>query len=224
MIDSGSLPLNRVLRKKVELEQTDQEQVEALQKWWGENWLSLLGGLVIGLGGILGWQYYGEHRADQAMSASSQFEAIKTQLVTEKLTEAAAGIAALEQAHADSPYVAQAHLAMAQAQAESGNWAAAASALEQVLIASDDPALLGLARLRLARAQWAQGDVTGARASLNADSVAAAYAPLYAELDGDIAYEQGDMDAARAAWDKALATQSQALDRGSIQRKLDMLP
>ena len=38
----------------MEFEKSDQEQVEALQKWWKENWLSLLGGLVLGLGGILG--------------------------------------------------------------------------------------------------------------------------------------------------------------------------
>ena len=36
----------------MELEKTDQEQVEELQKWWRENRLALVGGLVLGIGAL----------------------------------------------------------------------------------------------------------------------------------------------------------------------------
>ena len=69
----------------MEFEKSDQEQVEALQKWWKENWLSLLGGLVLGLGGILGWQYYGDYSDAQAATASTRYESIKAMLASEQL-------------------------------------------------------------------------------------------------------------------------------------------
>ncbi|MEW8396328.1 MAG: tetratricopeptide repeat protein, partial [Candidatus Thiodiazotropha sp.] len=36
--------------------QTEEEQVEAIKRWWKENGTSVIAGLVIGLGGIFGWQ------------------------------------------------------------------------------------------------------------------------------------------------------------------------
>ena len=45
---------------------TDEEQVEALKKWWRENGKSVVGGVVLGLalvGGWRGWQYYEQTRA-----------------------------------------------------------------------------------------------------------------------------------------------------------------
>lgn len=206
----------------MELEQSDQEQVEVLQQWWRDNWLSLLGGLVVGLGGILGWQYYGEYKADQAANASNQYEAIKTQLSTEKLTEAQATLGDLQAAHAKSPYIAQAQLAIAQFQAEADEWAAAATSLQQVSSSTKDPAILGLAKLRLARAQWAQGQADAAMSTLGA-AESGAYAGLYAELKGDIALSSGDKDAAREHWQAALQAEPQVVDPNLIQRKLDAL-
>ena len=210
-----------VLRKDVELEQSDQEQVEALQQWWRDNWLSLIGGLVVGLGAILGWQYYGDYTASQAAAASSQFEMIKTQLATDQNEQAKSTLKTLQAEHAKSPYVAQAHLAMAQAQAEDSDWAGAAASLQQVLASTQDEALLGLARLRLARAQWAQGEADAAMSTL--DQEAGAYAGLFSELKGDIAKSQGDAEAAREHWQAALLAQPQVVDPNLIQRKLDAL-
>lgn len=207
----------------MELEQTDQEQVEVLQQWWRDNWLSLLGGLVVGLGGILGWQYYGEYSAEQAADASVQFEQVKTQLASDQRDEAQASLQQLSAAHGNSPYVAQAQLALAQSFAEADQWTQAQSALQSVLDHSDDPAVTGLARLRLARAQWAQGDADAALASLNQNH-SSAYAGLYAELMGDIARSQGDTEAARSHWQTALTAQPQVVDPQSIQQKLDTLP
>ena len=128
---------------------------------------------------------------------------------------------ALQSAHAKSPYVAQAQLALAQAQAEKGDWAAAANTLQQVLSSTDDAALLGLARLRLARAQWAQGEAEAALSTLEQE--AGAYAGLFAELQGDIALSQGDAEAARGHWQAALLAQPQVVDPNLVQRTLDAL-
>ena len=37
---------------------SDREQEEALRNWWRENWRWILGGVVLGLGLLAGWQYW----------------------------------------------------------------------------------------------------------------------------------------------------------------------
>lgn len=205
----------------MELEQTEQEQVEALQKWWRENWLTLIGGLLLGLAGILGWQYYGEAQKANAAQASLAYEAIRDQLAAEQVEAAIAAAGALAQSHADSPYVGQAYLAIAAKQAEAGQWAGAETALRSAQSDKQDEAMGGLIALRLARVLWAQ-DKTAEALALLAEPVDA-YAPLYHELRGDIALSQSDQEQARDAYTQALAQDADYLNRDAIQRKLDAL-
>lgn len=206
----------------VEFEKSDQEQVEALQKWWKENWLSLLGGLVLGLGGILGWQYYGDYSDAQAATASTRYESIKAMLASEQLDAANAEIEALVVAHPKSPYVAQSQLALAQAQADSGDWAAAEASLREVIDGQADVAIEGLAILRLARALWAQDKSDQALTLLN-EAPENGYGPLYSDLKGDIARAAGDAAAAREAYQAALASNADFIDNNTVQQKLDAL-
>ncbi len=206
----------------MEFEKSDQEQVEALQKWWKENWLSLLGGLVLGLGGILGWQYYGQYSDAQAASASMTYESIKATLATGQLEAASQDVEVLTQAHPKSPYVAQAHLALAQAQADAGEWSAAEASLRKVVDGQADVALKGLAILRLGRALWAQ-DKTDEALSLLNSAPDNGYAPLYSALKGDIAAAAGDADTAREAYQAALASNADFIDNNTVQQKLDAL-
>ena len=206
----------------MEFEKSDQEQVEALQKWWKDNWLSLLGGLVLGLGGILGWQYYGQYSDAQAAQASNTYESIKSKLATEQRDAASSEIEMLAQAHPKSPYVAQAKLALAKAQADAGEWAAAETSLRSVIDGDADSALRGLATLRLARALWAQDKGDEALALLE-EAPDNGYAPLYSNLKGDIAAAAGDLETARAAYQMALASNADYIDNNTVQQKLDAL-
>ncbi len=206
----------------MELEQTEHEQVEALQKWWRENWASIVGGLVLGLGGILGWQYYGELKLNNAAAASKAYETVKAQVSLGKLDTAGTAIAELASEHGGSPYVAQAHFALAEAQAKAGDWSAAESQLRQAIERSSDPALKELAHLRLARALWAQDQAAAALALLDAQA-GPAFAPLYAELKGDIAVALEDVSLAKTAYAEALAADYDYIDRAAVQRKLDAL-
>ena len=210
------------MRKNVEFERTDQEQVEALQSWWRENWLSLVGGLVIGVGGILGWQYYGETRLATAAQASQAYETVKMQAATGQLQAAQATLQELASQHASSPYVLQSHLTLAEAHAAAGDWAQAEAMLRPVVDQDRDPALSALAGLRLARALWAQDRLADAQAVV-ASARQGAFSPLYAVLRGDLAAAASDAEAARTAYEEALASDSDYLDQASVERKLAAL-
>jgi predicted negative regulator of RcsB-dependent stress response len=79
-----------------------------------------------------------------------------------------------------------------------------------------------LAHLRLAQVLWQQNKPDDALKQLDAD--AGTYAPLYAELRGDIKLSQGDRTAARGAYQQALQSLgTDAVGRDGLQRKLDDL-
>ena len=44
---------------------TEEEQVEAIKKWWQENGKSIIAGVVIGITAIFGWRAYDSHMAVQ---------------------------------------------------------------------------------------------------------------------------------------------------------------
>ncbi len=48
---------------------TDEEQVEALRKWWLENGKSVIAGIVIGFSAIFGWRAWQDHTIVQAEAA-----------------------------------------------------------------------------------------------------------------------------------------------------------
>ena len=45
---------------------TDDEQVERIKKWWSDNGSSVIAGLVIGIGGLVGWRYWVDYKINVA--------------------------------------------------------------------------------------------------------------------------------------------------------------
>ena len=58
----------------VEENLTDEQQAELVKNWWRENGLFLVGGLVIGVGGLFGWQAWQSNQIVTAQEASNAFQ------------------------------------------------------------------------------------------------------------------------------------------------------
>ena len=199
----------------------DEAQVEQLRRWWRENWIALAAGLVLGLGGIFGWEAWKDLRIAKAEAASRVFEDLKA-LPVDDTERAKALWHALHTDHAGTPYAGQAALVLASYAAARQDWAEAQSKLEWARSHGDDPGLKKLATLRLARVLWQQQQPDKALVLLDvADDDP--FASLYQELRGDILFAKGDRDGARAAYEKALKLGPAAASRDGLQRKLDDL-
>jgi predicted negative regulator of RcsB-dependent stress response len=199
----------------------DEAEVEQLRRWWRENWMALAGGLVLGLAGIFGWEYWQSSRTAKAEHASQVFEDLK-RAPAERTERAAELWEHLSKDFADTPYASQGGLLLANAAATRQDWPEAQSKLEWVLAHTDDPGLKKIARLRLARVLWQQQKPDEALKLLDvADGDP--FAALYQELRGDIQFARGDREAARAAWQKAMELGPAAPGRDGLQRKLDDL-
>ena len=93
--------------------------------------------------------------------------------------------------------------------------------VHQSLGTQDDAGLQRVAELRLAQIHIANRDFAAARAVLGAADDSA-FAPLYYELSGDIAWSEGRFNDAREAYERALELdRSGVIDRSYVQVKLD---
>lgn len=199
----------------------DEAQVEQLRAWWRENWMALAGGLVLGLGGIFGWEAWQNAKSGKAEQASQIYEDLK-RVPAEDLAKAEPMASTLMDDYAATPYASQAALLIASRAAAREDWAKAEKALRWAREHGNDEGLRKIATLRLARVMWQQQQVDGALALLTVED-GDAFAALYRELAGDIRLAQGDREAARAEYAKALESNPAPAARAPLQRKLDDL-
>ncbi len=201
----------------------DEDQAERLKQWWKENWMALLGGAVIGLGAIFGWEGWKSHQEGRYAAASRMYEELKLAVEADRIDDARGIGEALRKDYAGSPYTAGSEMFLAAQAVEAGEFDRARGHLVWVRENSSDEGMRQVARLREARVLWQQEQADAALALL--DGKPGPFAALYEELRGDIRLSQGDRSGARAAYEKALAAVAQDAPgaRAELQRKLDDL-
>lgn len=202
--------------------ETEEQQVEALKKWWKENGKSIIAGIVLGLAGVLGWRAWSDHRDHVAGQASNIFDQLVVSVDMGDAESAARQAQTLHLEYDSTPYSAFAELMQARLLLEKGDGAAAATALEQAITKAPDQALQTIAVLRLARLRIAAGELDAAEALLQQYPAPPSFNGEYAAVRGDIAAGRGDTATARSAYRQALAEQAGNADL--VQLKLENLP
>jgi predicted negative regulator of RcsB-dependent stress response len=202
--------------------QNEDEQAEAIKRWWRENGRAVITGLVVGLALVLGWKSWVDYQERQLEQASHDYEQIQVSLSQKQWDSVQKQTELLTQNHADTPYASLALLGLAKAHVEQQQWDKAATNLRAVM--NNEAALLELrqiARLRLARLSIHAKQYDTALALLSPEQEAKGFAALYAELKGDIHRAKGERDLARSAYQKALLLEGG--ERAVVQLKLDDL-
>jgi len=185
--------------------ETEEQQVEALKKWWQENGRYLIAGVVLGLGILFGWNSWKDHQETQAKAASDLYSQLVGAIESSALDDAKAFEEKLLHDYDGTPYAALGELAMARIYVEEDNLAEAEAKLRWVMDNAGEQELQEVSRLRLAQVLIAMKKYADALSILGTD-LPAAYISLVEELRGDALRAQGDLDKARAAYDKALLT------------------
>ena len=197
--------------------ETEEQQVEAIKRFWKENGLALVIGALLGLGGLLGWRYYNDFQIEAKEQASFAYEKS-----SEDLLKGEVGFSQAKtfiDSHNGTGYAMLMALELSQQAIERKDLTEAAKQLEYVANNAKLSAVQSVAQLRLARIQIEQGELKLALAS--ADKVKdQAFNSQSQEIKGDVYQVQQLFDKARAAYSAAL--ESNASDR-VLKMKLDNL-
>jgi predicted negative regulator of RcsB-dependent stress response len=199
--------------------QTEEEQVEAIKKWWKENGTSVVAGLVIGLGAVFGWQGWNSYQDRIGGEASVAFYQMLNAVDNRNSELAAQQAERLQTDYASTSYAVLAAMTQARLKVEEGDTNAARARLEWAMQNAADDSLKTLSQLNLARLLLSDGDLEGASKLATVDQ--GGFAGEFAELRGDIAVAKKELSAARDAYAQALA-----LNVGNaelVQMKLDDL-
>ncbi len=207
---------------------SEREQAEQLRSWLGENWIWLVAGVALTLGGYYGYRWWESRQASRSLEAGQRYAAMLNAIGGNKRDEGLRIADEITGEYADTPYADQATLMLARLDVDSGKFPSAETRLAGVAKDSKDPELRLVARLRLARVQLAQGRYDDALATL--DAVAEpSVEPRVLELRGDVKLAQGEKTAALEAWRKAQAAVTTdpegagQLDAELLQLKIDEL-
>ena len=61
------------MKNFIQVDNTEEEQVEQIKKWWNSNGKQIIAGAVIGLAGIFGWNTYTDYQDNQSLNARSLY-------------------------------------------------------------------------------------------------------------------------------------------------------
>lgn len=203
---------------------TDRDQEEALRNWWRENWSWILGGIVLGLALLGGWQYLKTRQTNNAVAAAKLYADLRGELDRNELDAANRSLATLAADYEKSPYTQQGRLLLAKKHVDAGKLDEALPLLQTVADDSRDKELAWVARLRVARLLIQQGKHDDALKLLDVEK-AGAFSAQVREIRGDAQIAKGNPDAARAEYAAALADNVDAkadrtIDRNLLEMKL----
>jgi len=68
----------------VEVFENENDQVEAVKRFFAENGKALIVGVVLGIGALVGWRYWGSHQAENASAASLAYQTISSEIQADK--------------------------------------------------------------------------------------------------------------------------------------------
>jgi len=190
----------------MEIYNTEEQQVEAIKRFWKQNGLSIIAGVALGLAGLYGFRYYQAQQVATIQGQSAQYAALIEKIAVEGTDKPAWQIEAQTfiEANPGSSYAVLSALLAAKEAVLAKDYGVAEKQLSWVIANTKSSEIIAVATLRLARVQTEQANYEAALATLNA-TLPKSFTAQQQELKGDVLLKSGDEAKAKAAYQAALA-------------------
>lgn len=194
----------------MEIYDSEEQQVEALKRWWKENGTSAITGAVIAVVLVIGWNAWQSYHKQQEYKASDEYTQLFEALRAEKYDSVEKLAADLTQAYGNTPYADLAVLVQAKTDVEQNKMEEAKNLYQNLMQTGSNDEIKHVARLRLVRLMWATGEYEkGLQLIAEADmSTTEGFSSSYDELTGDLYVALGRLGEARTAYRSALRSGS----------------
>ena len=199
--------------------ETEEQQVEAIKKWWKENSSMVVTGLAVGVASIFGWQFYQAESAKHIEEASLHYEKVLINSENPSgINDQLASVNQLVADFSDTPYASLSALLVAKQQFAAGDIEKAQQQYRWVIENSNQNELKFLAKVRLSRLLLTNNQHDEALELLS-ETFPESFKAMVLELKGDVLFTQGNKSAAKVAY-----VQAKSLSKGSnrwLQIKID---
>lgn len=192
---------------------TEEQQVEAIKRFWKENGAAIIIGAVLGLGGLWGWRYYDDSQIAAKEAASAAYNDMIQSLASD---ERVAATEAFIANNPNSSYAVLAGFIGAQSAVLDDDFAKASAILSDVIATTQDASLQNVARIRLARVQLQLDELDAAITTLDAVT-GTSFTAQQEAIRGDVLVAKGELQQAREAYVRSLAMQ----DDMAVKMRLD---
>ncbi|MFS1563079.1 MAG: YfgM family protein [Candidatus Arsenophonus phytopathogenicus] len=205
----------------MEVYTTENEQVDAIKRFFVNNGKALVIGLAVGVGAIIGWNYWQAHQANRLQESAQAFEQISSQLQTGSKQALAAGEQFANETK--NMYGVLTNIELAKIAVEKSDIAGAEKALLKALAVAKLDDLKDLINVRLARVQLALNKTDQALITLT-QVQDKGWSRIVEDIRGDVLLKKGDVAGARAAYSKGIESSGAEMMKTILKIKINSLP
>jgi len=203
--------------------ETEEQQIEAMKAWWKENGRSIIIGVIIGCSLILAWQWWNKWQTNQKQHASSLFQTLTSEVEKNQWPKAEQTAQKLIADYDNSPYASSAAMIMAKSAISRQQYDQARKHLKWIVKQKQHEGLDIIANLYLAKLMLAENQPQKAYEILKKNKFEG-FESLQQELLGDTLIRLNKVSEARQAYQQALtSTTLPSQDVNLLQMKLENL-
>ncbi len=184
-------------------EYDDFEQEKLVKDWIKNNWLTIATGLILGLGGVFGMNYWKAQKQQQRYEVANQYQSFSEVFKLSEFDEAKKILAELESKSGANFYTYEGHLLLAKEFANKGELDKAAAELKKVIDDKPDQLMTDVIKLRLARVYNGMeryDDALAQAKSITTESLLS----IAQEIQGDAQFAKGNSKEAVSAYESAV--------------------
>lgn len=189
----------------------DDEQVEVIKQWWQKNGTQLLSGILVVVLAWSGWTYWQNTQLNEGLKASAMFEMLQIRQQQGSFGEAMREGLTLMEEQPDSPYSTGIALMVAKHYFENDKLDLAVENYQWVIDHAPDASLKFIAQSRLLTLYSDQQSFDKAQqvlANINEASLSNAEKANLAFYQAELAFNQGDLTAAKAGYQSVVDNQA----------------
>ncbi|ERH66681.1 MULTISPECIES: YfgM family protein [Pantoea] len=204
----------------MEVYSNENEQVDALRRFFANNGKALAVGVIVGIAALGGWRFWSSHQEGADKAASAQYQQLTSAMQADKpqTLEAVASFASEN----NNTYGALAALDLAKQYVAANQLDKAITLLQSGLKDTKDANLQAVINLRLARIQLQQNQADAALTTLN-NVKGDGWTAIVADIRGEALLSKGDKQGARDAWSKGAESQASPALKQMLQMKMNNL-
>jgi len=204
----------------VEVYSNENEQTDALRRFFANNGKALAVGVVIGIAALGGWRYWSGHQEEATKSVSAQYQQLTSAMQAGK-PETLEAVNTFANENSNT-YGALAAMDLAKQYVDTNQLDKAATLLQNGLKDTKDANLQAVINLRLARIQLQQNQADAALKTLDAVK-GDGWTAIVADIRGEALLSKGDKQGARDAWSKGVESDASPALKQMMQMKMNNL-